>query len=39
MKKLFILYAIFTSIVATAQSVGINADGNTANSSSMLNEK
>jgi hypothetical protein len=31
MKKLLILLAIFTSIAATAQSVGINTDGGTAN--------
>jgi uncharacterized protein (TIGR02145 family) len=36
MKKLLILLAIFTSIVATAQSVGINADGAAASASAML---
>lgn len=36
MKKLFILFAICTTVAATAQSVGINADGTTANSSAML---
>ena len=36
MKKTLILLAIFTSIVATAQSVGINADGSAANASAML---
>ena len=36
MKKILILLAIFTSIVATAQSVGINADGSSANASAML---
>ena len=36
MKKILILLAIFTSIVATAQSVGINADGSAANASAML---
>jgi len=36
MKKLFILLAIFTTVAATAQSVGINADGSAANASAML---
>ena len=36
MKKLFISFAIFTSLAAKAQSVGINADGSVANSSAML---
>lgn len=36
MKKLFILFAIFTTVGTMAQSVGINADGSAANSSSML---
>jgi len=36
MKKLFILFAIFTTIASMAQSVGINADGSTANASAML---
>ena len=36
MKKLLILLAIFTSIAATAQSVGINADGSVANTTAML---
>jgi uncharacterized protein (TIGR02145 family) len=36
MKKLFILFAIFTTFAATAQSVGINADGSAANASAML---
>jgi uncharacterized protein (TIGR02145 family) len=36
MKKLFILFAIFTTVAATAQSVGINADGSPANASAML---
>jgi len=36
MKKLFILLAIFTAFAATAQSVGINADGSAANASAML---
>ena len=36
MKKILILLAIFTSIVATAQSVGINADGAAASASAML---
>ena len=39
MKKLFILLAIFTTIVAKAQSVGINADGSAANSTAMLDVK
>ena len=36
MKKLFILFAIFTTVATTAQSVGINADGSNANASAML---
>jgi uncharacterized protein (TIGR02145 family) len=36
MKKLIILLAIFTTFATTAQSVGINADGSTANASAML---
>ena len=36
MKKLFILFAIFTTFATTAQSVGINTDGSAANSSAML---
>ena len=36
MKKLFILLAIFTTVAATAQSVGINADGSVANASAIL---
>ena len=36
MKKLFILLAIFTTVVTMAQSVGINADGSSANASAML---
>jgi hypothetical protein len=39
MKKILILLAILTSIVATAQSVGINADGGAANASAMLDVK
>lgn len=39
MKKIFLLLSIFTSIVATAQSVGINTDGSTANTSAMLDVK
>ena len=39
MKKLLILFAIFTTVAATAQSVGINADGSTANTSAMLDVK
>lgn len=39
MKKLLVLLAIFTSIVATAQSVGINTDGSTANTSAILDVK
>jgi len=39
MKKLFILLAIFTTFAATAQSVGINADGSAANASAMLDVK
>jgi uncharacterized protein (TIGR02145 family) len=36
MKKLFILFAIFTTFATMAQSVGINADGTAANTSAML---
>jgi len=36
MKKLIILLAIFATVATTAQSVGINADGSTANASAML---
>ena len=36
MKKLFILFAIFTTFATMAQSVGINADGSAANTSAML---
>jgi hypothetical protein len=36
MKKLLILLAIFTTFTTTAQSVGINDDGSTANTSAML---
>ena len=36
MKKLIILLVIFTTVVTTAQSVGINADGSAANASAML---
>ena len=36
MKKLFILFAIFTTFATTAQSVGINADGGTPNASAIL---
>ena len=36
MKKLLILLAIFTTFAAMAQSVGINADGSTANATAML---
>jgi hypothetical protein len=36
MKKLFILFAIFTTVATMAQSVGINADGSAANASAML---
>ena len=39
MKKLLILFAIFTTVAATAQSVGINADGSAANTSAMLDVK
>ena len=39
MKKLLILFAIFTTVAATAQSVGINADGSAANASAMLDIK
>ena len=36
MKKLLILFAIFTTFATMAQSVGINADGSAANTSAML---
>ena len=36
MKKLLILLAIFTTFATMAQSVGINADGSTADASAML---
>ena len=36
MKKLIILLAIFTTVATTAQSVGINANGSTANASAIL---
>jgi uncharacterized protein (TIGR02145 family) len=36
MKKLFILFAIISTFATKAQSVGINADGSTANASAML---
>jgi uncharacterized protein (TIGR02145 family) len=36
MKNLFILLTIFTTFAAMAQSVGINADGSSANTSAML---
>ena len=36
MKKLFILFAIFTTVATTAQSVGINTDGSTANTTAIL---
>ena len=39
MKKLLILFAIFTTVAATAQSVGINTDGSAANTSAMLDVK
>ena len=39
MKKLFILFAIFTTFATMAQSVGINADGSAANTSAMLDVK
>jgi uncharacterized protein (TIGR02145 family) len=39
MKKLIILFAIFTTVASTAQSVGINADGSTANASAILDLK
>ena len=39
MKKILVLFSIFTSFAASAQSVGINADGSTANSSAMLDVK
>jgi len=39
MKKLFILVAIFTTVAATAQSVGINADGSAANATAILDLK
>jgi hypothetical protein len=39
MKKLFILFAIFTAVAGMAQSVGINADGSSANASAILDLK
>ena len=39
MKKLFILLAIFTTVAGMAQSVGINADGSSANASAILDLK
>ena len=39
MKKLFILFAILTTVASMAQSVGINADGSTANTSAILDVK
>lgn len=39
MKKIFILISILTSMAATAQSVGINTDGSTADPSAMLEIK
>jgi hypothetical protein len=39
MKKLIILLAIFTAFAATAQSVGINADGSAANATAILDLK
>ena len=39
MKKLLILFAIFTTFATMAQSVGINADGSAANTSAMLDVK
>ena len=39
MKKLIILLAIFTIFATTAQSVGINADGSSANASAILDLK
>ena len=36
MKKILILLAIFTTVAASAQSVGINTDGSAANASAML---
>jgi uncharacterized protein (TIGR02145 family) len=39
MKKLLILLAIFTTDAATAQSVGINADGSAANATAILDLK
>ena len=39
MKKLLVLLVIFTTFVSMAQSVGINADGTTANASAMLDVK
>jgi len=39
MKKLIILLAIFTTIATMAQSVGINTDGSTADTSAMLDVK
>ena len=39
MKKLFILFAFCTTVASMAQSVGINADGSTANTSAILDVK
>ena len=39
MKKILVLFAIFTSFAASAQSIGINADGSAANNSAMLDVK
>ena len=39
MKKLFILFSIFTTFATMAQSVGINTDGSTADASAMLDVK
>jgi hypothetical protein len=36
MKKLLVLLAIFTTMAATAQSVGINTDGSTPDASAIL---
>ena len=39
MKKILILLAIFSTVAASAQSVGINTDGSAANASAMLDVK
>ena len=39
MKKIIILLAIFTTVAASAQSVGINTDGSAANASAILDVK